>query len=472
MSFASATFFLFLAAAITGCAVLGRQSRIRFLLVMSLLFYSAAYPPHVLLLLTSCIGDYWIVALMVRTKHPDLRRGLIVLSLAVNLGLLATFKYSGFFATTANQILAAAGTKVTVPVPSLLLPVGISFYTFQTLSYTIDVYRGLCQPARSFSEFAMFVSFFPHLAAGPILRARDFLPQIRGHEPFQREQTVRGIELMLFGFFKKCVVADNCAPLVNQIFSGGEPMSGSTLWIGCLFFAAQIYGDFSGYSDIARGLGYMFGFRIPVNFEWPYFSRSMLEFWQRWHITLSSFIRDYVYIPLGIRVGRLRLTFNVLLVWLLCGLWHGAAWKFVLWGLYHGALVVATHIAGNRIRVPERLRPVANTLGMGLTFVLVLISWIFFRSADLTTAWTYLREMLYLTNSSFFGGIGRYKVALAWLGLAALAHAITYVLRYDVDELSLLWRLPYTVRLVAVTGTIAVTILFSGQATSFIYFQF
>lgn len=466
MSFTSPSFLGFVLIVLAGAAGLRQRWRMGFLTLMSFVFYAWAYPPHVLILLGSCLVDYRIGRWMSADRAPRWRSVLLMASITVNVGLLATFKYAAFLASGVNQTLAALGLGVSLPVPTLVLPLGISFYTFEALSYTVDVYRRTCRPARSFLEYAMFISWFPRLMAGPIVRAAQFLPQIPGHRPLERPATIRGVELVLAGYFKKCVVADNCSSAVTQVFNSTQPLGGAAVWAGALLFSAQIYADFSGYSDIARGLSKLFGFDLPANFRWPYFSGSVVEFWRRWHITLSSWIRDYLYLPLGGRSGGVAGVAVLAVVWFLCGLWHGAAYTFIAWGLYHGLLVLAEHRLGGRLALPRALTVPA-------TFAAILISWVLFRSPDLATAARLVQEMLWVSAARpFLMGIGPLLQPLAWVGLAAAAHALSYWLRYDVDERPILSRLPYPARAVTVAVAMLAIVLLAGEEHAFIYFQF
>jgi alginate O-acetyltransferase complex protein AlgI len=472
MTFNSPEFFIFLLLVLPLAAGLPLRPRVWVLTAASYLFYAASYPPYVLLLLGSTTVDYWIGKAMHVVTHPRRRRVLLITSLGVNLGLLGVFKYLGLFGDWMNAFLSFSGAG-TLDVPSLLLPVGISFYTFQSLSYTLDIYRGRCQPARNFVDFAFFVSFFPQLVAGPILRATHFLPQIETHEPFRREAVVRGVELMLIGFFKKCVVADNLSPYVDLLFNGPERYGGAAVWLGAMGFATQIYCDFSGYTDIARGLGRMLGFQFPLNFRWPYFAWSPQEFWKRWHMTLSFWLRDYLYIPLGgNRAGTVRTALNLLVVWFLCGLWHGAAGHFIVWGLFQGALLVVTHFALARFReAPRRL--VTRVALTAFTNAMMLVGWVLFRARTLPEAGRLIRNMFAFADPGYFQWV---EVFLPWpiLAMAGLwwLHLVSAMAQYDPDRRSVLLALPYWARLVVVPLAALFILVFAGQQQAFIYFQF
>lgn len=359
------------------------------------------------LLLISSLGDYWIGRALGATDSPARRKNLLRLSIALNLGMLGFFKYFDFFIAGFAEMVGQFGFHANMPVLNILLPVGISFYTFQTLSYTIDIYRGVIKPTRDPVAFAAFVAFFPQLVAGPIERARDLLPQFEKPRAFSTAEARDGLRQMLWGFFKKIVVADTCGPLADAVFAMDPgTTSGTTLLFGVLCFAFQIYGDFSGYSDIAIGCARLFGFRLSRNFNYPYFARDIAEFWRRWHISLSSWFRDYVYISLGGwrgRWGRLR---NIMITFAASGLWHGANWTFITWGALHGAY----YLPGLAVAKVERsehaaIRDLPRIL---LTFVLVLIAWVFFRAPTVGSAFDHLWYMV--ANA----GVRRYEFA-EWL---------------------------------------------------------
>ncbi|WP_317129159.1 MBOAT family O-acyltransferase [Maribacter aurantiacus] len=322
--------------------------------------------------------------------------------MAFNIGLLAFFKYFNFFVDSWIQLLNSVGyqTQNTWSL-NIILPVGISFYTFQTMSYTIDVYRNKLVPTKDFISFAAFVSFFPQLVAGPIERASNLLPQILGKRTFSYENGIQGLRLILWGLVKKVVIADVLALKVDDIFLNYHDFGGGVLWLGAVYFAIQIYCDFSGYSDIAIGVSKLFGIELMSNFKFPYFSRNVGEFWRRWHISLSTWFRDYLYIPLGgSRKGKLKSLRNVFIIFLVSGLWHGANWTFVVWGGVHALLFVPSYISGrNRTYTSDIVAenswfPTLKELGQVLlTFFLVVLAWVFFRSASLTSALEYISFM-------------------------------------------------------------------------------
>ena len=317
-------------------------------------------------------------------------------SLGVNLGLLGYFKYANFFIENWIEAWSAIGVHMDPWTLKVILPVGISFYTFQTLSYSIDIYRRRLEPTKNLIEFAAFVSFFPQLVAGPIERASALLPQIASRRKFEYEEGVYGLRLILWGMFKKVVVADTCAIYVNDVFANYTEYSGPTLMMGAVFFAFQIYGDFSGYSDIAIGTARLFGIRLMTNFKTPYFSRDIAEFWRRWHISLSTWFRDYLYIPLGgSRVGKWKAVRNTFVIFLVSGFWHGANWTFIVWGLIHALLFLPLLLLGkNRRNVADiQGAPTFRELGGILaTFAAVTIAWVFFRADSIEHAFRYIGQ--------------------------------------------------------------------------------
>jgi alginate O-acetyltransferase complex protein AlgI len=362
------------------------------LLVVSYFFYGYVHPWFLALIALTTVADYWAARGMER--WPDRKRLMLGLSLCVNLGLLGFFKYFGFFVDNIHAVLALVGLDLPRPALSVLLPVGISFYTFQELSYTIEVYRGTLRARRDFIDFAAFVCFYPQLVAGPIERASHLLPQMEARREFSWPAARSAFFLIVWGYVKKLVIADNVGVIANKVFALQHP-GFTVLWAGVFAFAIQIYADFSAYSDIARGAARWLGFDLMVNFNHPYLATGPVDFWRRWHISLSSWFRDYVYIPLGgSRHGRGRTLVNVFATFLVSGLWHGASWNYALWGAYHGALVVMARMmerktetgAPHAARKPglagglsDALEPI-RVAGM---FVLACVGWLIFRETDL-----------------------------------------------------------------------------------------
>lgn len=383
--------------------VLGRTVRGQnlLLLVVSYIFYGWWDWRFLSLLFLSSMIDFLIALGLQRSQQTTLRRGLLMVSLVTNLGLLGFFKYFNFFADSLIRAFATMGYEVDAFTLQVILPVGISFYTFQTLSYTLDVYRRQMDAVRDPVQFLAYVSFFPQLVAGPIERAIDLLPQFSTPRRVNWPEIQEGCRQVLWGLFKKVVIADGVAGQVDFIFRHAAELDGMSLVIGACFFAIQIYGDFSGYTDIAIGTSRLMGFQLHQNFAYPYFSRNIAEFWRRWHITLSSWFRDYLYIPLGgSRVSRARTILNILLTFTLCGLWHGANWTFVAWGFLNGLLFVPLilsnrhHVDRTIVAANRRWPTWSEVLGMIGTQTFVLVSWILFRSESLPHASTYFTRMI------------------------------------------------------------------------------
>lgn len=336
------------------------------------------------------------VTALIERASIDRRKAWLIASLVSNLGVLAVFKYFGFFTESFIAALERIGFSVNAPMMQFVLPIGISFYTFQTLSYTIDVWRGDMRATRRLIDFAAYVTFFPQLVAGPIERARALLPQFEARRRWNAERAGEGAMLFLWGLYKKTVIADNLAPLVNAAFAAPAAAEPALMLLGVLGFAAQIYCDFSGYSDMARGLARLLGFDLMVNFDLPYFARTPSEFWRRWHISLSSWLRDYLYVPLGgNRGGKLATYRNLFLTMVLGGLWHGAAWTFIVWGAFHGA-ILAIYRALSIDALIERAKGsgavIVNVVAWGVMSVLTLIGWTFFRAQSLPDAFAVLRS--------------------------------------------------------------------------------
>lgn len=400
MLFNSVQFFIFFPVVVATYFALPKWCRWLWLLAASYFFYMSWHVEYIVLILFSTIVDYVVSLRMARLPEKKQRRKYLLLSLITNLGLLFTFKYYNFFSDSLSTLGHAANIPLSLPALNILLPVGISFYTFQTLSYTIDVYRGRLQPERHVGIFALFVAFWPQLVAGPIERAQHLLPQFRQSFAFDYERVRIGLLQMLWGFFKKLVIADRLAIYVNAVYNNPDQYDALPIAVATLFFAFQIYCDFSGYSDIAVGAAKVMGYDLMENFRTPYFSLSITEFWQRWHISLSTWFRDYLYIPLGgNRVPRWHWYLNLLITFLISGLWHGANWTFIVWGLLHGLYVV----------VENMLRPFASRIGEyhpnvemvinhklvrgPITFGLVTFAWIFFRANSISDATIIIRHL-------------------------------------------------------------------------------
>lgn len=393
-------------------------------------------------------------------------------NILLNLGILGLFKYYDFFVTEFAQLFHLSTERLLLKV---ILPVGISFYTFQALSYSIDVYRGKIEPTRDIVAFFAFISFFPQLVAGPIERATNLLPQFQKKREFDYDTAVDGMRQILWGLFKKVVVADNCAVYVNQVFANSGSHSGSTLLLAAVFFTFQIYGDFSGYSDIAIGTAKLFGIRLMRNFNVPYFSRDIAEFWRRWHISLTTWFRDYVYIPLGgSRVSKAKVIRNTFVIFLVSGFWHGANWTFIVWGAYHALLFLPLILTGknrkytNQIAEGRYLPTLKETGQMLLTFILTVFGWIVFRSESIGQAW---EVILGIMNSSLFTApmvvVGLKKIVFV-IGVLLL---VEWLNRSKEHGLAI-GNLPLWLRIASCYVLVLVILELGGNSQSFIYFQF
>jgi len=395
MLFNSIEFAIFLPIVFALYWALKRDLKLQNLLLLaaSYVFYGWWDWRFLSLIAFSSMVDYFVGLQMGKTEEQSRRKLLLWVSICVNLGFLGFFKYFNFFAESFSDAFTLLGTPIEATRLNIILPVGISFYTFQTLSYSIDIYRKKLEPTRDIIAFFAFVSFFPQLVAGPIERAKNLLPQFYIKRTFEQDKAIDGLRQILWGLFKKVVIADNCAEYVNIIFSNPSDYSGSTLFLGGVLFAFQIYGDFSGYSDMAIGTARLFGFNLMKNFAFPYFSRDIAEFWRRWHISLSTWFRDYLYIPLGgSRGGTWMKIKNTFIIFVVSGFWHGANWTFIFWGflnaLYFLPLLLSNKNRRNLETVAQgRLLPsLREFFSILLTFALTVLAWIFFRADNLTEA--------------------------------------------------------------------------------------
>ena len=485
MLFNSGQFLIFFPVVIVLYFLFPHRLRWVFLLAASYFFYMCWRWEYVFLILGSTVADYFIAKEIHRRRQarsasgdPEQPgdksgRGLLWLSILINLGVLFSFKYLNFFTASAAGLADLAGLGFSPPVLEVLLPVGISFYTFQTMSYTIDVYNGKVEPEKHFGIFALFVSFWPQLVAGPIERSGRLLPQFRKEMHFDAQRVIWGMNRMAYGFFKKVVVADRLAIYVNEVYDKPEEFGTITLVLATVFFAFQIYCDFSGYTDIAIGVAAIMGFRLMENFDRPYLSRSIGEFWRRWHISLSTWFRDYVYIPLGgNRVLVWRWYYNLFLTFVVSGLWHGADWTFVVWGGLHGLYMVWERVSEplrHRLYRGMGLGKVAGLVRLGqllATFFLVTVAWVFFRAEGMAEALAVFRGIarldLGLNPSLLMAYQGFYNFALS-LGAIGLL-GLSYFLPKDL-------RLRHS--LLFILGVTLLILLFGkGGEAQFIYFQF
>ncbi|WP_313781236.1 MBOAT family O-acyltransferase [Flagellimonas oceanensis] len=429
----------------------------------------------------STLVDFYVGKAIHNTDDDRKRKNLLWVSILFNIGLLGFFKYFDFFVESFVGSFSFFGADiVNVWTLNIILPVGISFYTFQTLSYTLDIHKGKLKPTNDLLAFGTYVAFFPQLVAGPIERASNLLPQLEAIKKFKYQQVVQGMKLVLWGLFKKVAIADSLAIMVDDIFTNYEVYPSSTLVLGTVFFAFQIYGDFSGYSDIAIGTSKMLGIELMSNFKFPYFSRSIAEFWRRWHISLSTWFRDYLYIPLGgSRVKRSKAVRNIFAIFLVSGLWHGANWTFVVWGLYHALLflplfylnVNRNHLENiNLFASPKNF--LNDSVKIVITFLLVIIGWVFFRSETLSDSLLYLQKMFF----EFSGGAYEHPLGYRMIDyFFLLLFFICYEYRIRKDErrpFNFKWK---SVRFAAYTLVVFLLLLFyddSMNNRSFIYFQF
>ncbi len=401
MNFTEARFFvLFAAAFVVHWSLRNATARKLWLLACSCVFYGAWDVRFLALMFVTLTMDWGIGAALGRERPPGGRRLWLALSIAGNLGILGFFKYWNFFFDSAVKLAHALGFEASPLTLSIVLPVGISFYTFQSMSYTIDVYRREMRPAKSYLDFALYVTFFPQLVAGPIVRAVDFLPQLDSMRRWADVHVRPALWLFLIGFLKKTCIADQLAGTVDVVFKHSEAVGAHDAWLAVALYAVQIYCDFSGYSDMAIACAALLGYRLTLNFDFPYLATDIASFWRRWHISLSSWFRDYLYIPLGGNRGSAgRTYFNLFLVFFLCGLWHGASWNFVVWGLLHGFYLVVQRVWSRAVAAESALRKLVAVAGVVLTPLAVLLAWVVFRAGNFDVALAVWRAMLGLQGS-------------------------------------------------------------------------
>ncbi|MBL0308839.1 MAG: MBOAT family protein [Bacteroidetes bacterium] len=454
------------------------------LLTASYFFYGCWNWKFLFLLAFSTFLDYYTGIKIKDSESNRVRRVWLTISVVVNLGFLGLFKYYNFFAESFADLLQSIGFQAHFSTLSVILPVGISFYTFHGLSYVFDIYYDRIKPTRNWVDYSLFVSFFPLLVAGPIERATHLLPQVKAKRNFDYSKAIDGLRQILWGLFKKIVIADNCATYANMIFNHPSDYSGATMVLGALFFTFQIYCDFSGYSDIALGTARLLGFELLQNFAFPYFSRDIAEFWRRWHISLSSWFRDYVYIPLGgSKVGTWMKVRNIFVIFLLSGFWHGANWTFLVWGglnaLYFLPLLLSnrnrTHL--QTVAQGKWFPSIKELLQMAITFGLTVFAWIFFRAASLTAALAYIESMFQglFHKSAYINSINFLVWRMSWslpifIFLFIIIEWIGREQKYALEKLGLGWWRPirwglYYLILMSIY-------LWGGSEQQFIYFQF
>jgi D-alanyl-lipoteichoic acid acyltransferase DltB (MBOAT superfamily) len=449
------------------------------ILVASYVFYGWWDWRFLSLIVFSTIVDYSIGLKLKNEEKQFKRKVLLWTSIFVNLGFLGFFKYYNFFLDNFITAFSFFGTDIKANSLNIILPVGISFYTFQTLSYTIDVYKKKLEPTKDFIAFSAFVSFFPQLVAGPIERATHLLPQFYTKRTFDYSKAVDGLRQILWGLFKKVVIADNCAEFANLIFNNSADYSGSTLLLGALFFTFQIYGDFSGYSDIAIGTARLFGFDLKQNFAFPYFSRDIAEFWRRWHMSLSTWFRDYLYIPLGgSRGGTSMKLRNTFIIFIMSGFWHGANWTFIVWGALNAIYFLPLLLTKNNRRnldlvaQGQHMPNIRELFSMILTFGLTVFAWIFFRAKNISHALEYIAEIFSFSLFSIpkFAGIKNALITIILIGIFVLIEWFGREGKYAIEKLGLTWKRP--LRYLIYYAIIFALFLFRGEEQQFIYFQF
>ncbi len=444
------------------------QLRLRngWLVVASCVFYGTWNPWLVSLILFTAAVDYVVARRLMTTESPAMRRALLALSIGVTLSLLVFFKYANFLAASAVAGLNLAGANLKSPLWDIVLPLGISFYTFETISYVVDVYRRRIPAARSILDYALYILFFPHLIAGPIVRPGFFLPQVQRMKRFDWARLQLGVQIFLRGLFKKAVLADHLAAIVDPVFAAPTSYSTGTIWLAVPCYAVQAYCDFSGYSDMAVGTAHAFGFKLPLNFNLPYFSESVSEFWRRWHITLSSWLRDYVYIPLGgSRGSRVRTYANLIFTLTICGLWHGAAWNYVVFGLYHGVILSLERA----LPLPRALaRWPFRPLRIAWTFLLLCAGLVIFRSPRISDAWLILQKAVSAADGQTLPPeliqIAFVILALVFAGhlFGSLRHANRWLERIP----------PVAMGIGMALFFLLIQLLMPAESAPFVYFQF
>ena len=466
MSFISLEFAALLLAVLILVAVFRAATwRKWILLAASCAFYAYWDWRFLGLLVFVTVMDYFISVWLTRSRSQAERKALLAISVTINLLILGFFKYFNFFVGSFNALLGSLGWHL--PELQIILPIGISFYTFETLSYVIDVYRNRTPPANSLLDYAVFVTFFPRLVAGPIMRASHFLPQLDRGVKFSRENFMIGAQFFGQGLVKKVVVADTLAMLTDQVYTVPSLFSSATVWLGVLAFALQIYFDFSGYSDMATGVARLFGFQLPVNFNLPFTSRNLTEFWQRWHISLSSWLRDYLYIPLGgNRKGNIRANLNLFVTMLLGGLWHGASWNFVLWGGAHGLALGTDRLVDRNANLKQEWNFSRDWIKGIVIYLWIALACVLFRSPSMEIAWQVTKKLLFIDP---LGVQWIFIPAVLYMGIVLAGGFLLRARKIELAKMDV--RQPYALPLIAAQYLFA--FLFAAGGTSpFIYFQF
>ena len=488
MLFNTIEFVIFFIVVLSAIVIIkNRKFQHLFLLIASYFFFYYSSNYLIVLLIASTILDFYVGKAIWDTKDVTKKKILLIISLAGNLGLLGFFKYADFAILQFNFLGEYFNLANEIPFLNLALPIGISFYTFQTISYTVDIYRGKLKPSESFKEFAIFVAFFPQLVAGPIIRAVDFLPQLREKIEvgggnlkqiiIHNSNLKLGVTIMAFGFLKKMFFADNIAPLVNDVFSNPIGLDSFTIILGAIAFGIQIYGDFSGYTDIAIGAALILGFKLPINFNKPYFATSPSDFWRRWHISLSTWLRDYLYIPLGgSKKSHSRTYLNLAAVMFLGGLWHGASWNFVIWGMLHGVYLTIHRLILNKFPFLKENRFFKSKIGKIVSILVtqyfVFLAWIPFRVQDTDNMLYSMQKYIFLDFeiSSTFDFMLTQKYSIGLIILFVVLHYVAYRKANLVERIAN-FKLRYWGIFLMIIA-LAILFFYEGNPENFIYFKF
>lgn len=482
MLFNSFEFLLFLPLVFGGYWFIFRGLKLQnlFIVCASYFFYGWWDWRFLLLIFFTTLACYASGILIEQNSKRSARRWVCGINIAINIAILCFFKYFNFFSDNIKILFQQFGYQIDWFTLDVLLPVGISFYTFQAISYPIDVYRKKIKATTDFIAFTAFISFFPQLVAGPIERSTQLLPQFLSKRKFEYIEAVEGMRQILWGFFKKIVIADNCAFLANNIFNNYSDCSAPVLWLGAFLFTFQIYGDFSGYSDIAIGTAKLFGIRLSRNFHFPYFSRDIAEFWRRWHISLNTWFRDYIYIPLGgSRCSKPKIIRNTLIIFLVSGLWHGANWTFVIWGGYHAFLFLPLILLGkNRNNLQQSnlrgfIPPPKEILQIFATFILVMVGWIIFRAENIHDAFEYIVRSIYAFRDGSTSVLNGSNIIIAsTVIMIAIMQIFDWSQRNKAFGLQIVEGKPLLLRWGAYLMFSFFIIIFAGRQEEFIYFQF
>ncbi len=474
MLFNSYTFFVFFCVVTVVYYTLPLwNARKLFLLIASYVFYAAWNPPFVILILFSTLVGWWFARLIDRAAQLTHKRLLLIISLTINFGLLGFFKYGNFLLDNFTALVNKIGIVYHPAHLDIILPIGISFYTFETVSYALDIYFGKSKASSSLLDYALYLAFFPHLVAGPILRADDFIKQCKHKQPFVFINLCWGLSLTILGLFEKVVIADGIlAPIVESLYSAPGIPNFASAWGGTLAFTGQVFCDFAGYSTCAIGVALCLGFILPRNFHFPYAAIGFSDFWRRWHISLSTWLRDYLYIPLGgNRKGSVRTQINLMMTMLLGGLWHGAAWTFVVWGGLHGLYLIGERLLTKSLGYYSIWKlPLVRFLLAILTFILICFTWVFFRSSSFEQATNILAAMLTVPTKSATLLLDRKDVLIA-TGMTVVILGIHWILKDRTLE-DIVAKLPWWIVSVGLAGMLYAIATLPGEDRSFIYFQF